>query len=397
MAGVETQDTNPYNDSFWEPVHGGPESEGRHGRRNHSRSGGRAAASQAKFASNKSPSRLVQSADQQKVIADIFAPGTAGYARYQQSLSEQLQRELIFDELDLQQVARDSKARLVFKHAEGNSAFEDLSAEMQAMTVSPNFCTAEADETPCIQVITTTQNRHEISCSLRIRSISCDLYYVPLSDNIVLDNTGGLPLSLEDLSGRLETREVEPRRTVEVAPASWRLSNTTSTVDLQVRRRQFALRAEGTTGSSKRSAEKVRLPAKKVKGQTKNWPGSKPGGPDASSQGRIIRLPEGREKGVWPGVNIKERQSVHVVDTATGVPEYSLERIDGWARKTSLSHTFKALLHDDNNTPQAVVVKIILSSSPTSAARNWRREFRAHRNLQHVSRIRFWAPSGCQR
>lgn len=371
-------------------MHGGAESEDQHRRRNrHGRPGGRAAANHA---SNESATvRLGQSADQGTVVADIFAPGTAGYARHQQSRTEYLQRELIFDELDLQQVARDTRARLVFKHAEGNSVFEDLPAAMQAMTVSPNAYTAVADERPEIQVVTTAQNRREASCSLRIRSISCELYYVPLSDNIVLYNTGFLPLFLEDLSGGLKTREVQPRRTVEVEPASWRLSDTTSTVDLQVRRRQVAVHAEGITRSSKRTAEKVQSPAKKVKGQTKHWSGSEQGDPGASSQGRIVRLPEARDKSVWPGVNIKEHQSVHVVDTVTGIPEYSLERIDGWHHKTKLSHTFKALLHD-NNIAQAVVVKIILSSSPTSAAMSWQREFHVHRNLQHVSRLHFWAP-----
>ncbi|KAJ0123555.1 Serine/threonine-protein kinase tousled-like 2 [Diaporthe amygdali] len=360
-----------------------------------------------------------------RIVADIFAQGTAGYARYQQTLPgvdrylqagvrpaaeayrstvdiltdntpshsqfaqdpDDPHTKLSLDELELQPTVRDTGARLILKHAEGNSAFGELASGMQAMTMSPKFITAEAGGRPLIEVIGIAQSPSEVSFSLHIRSISCDLYYIPLSDNIVLHNTGDLPLSLEYLSGGPNTLtgcEVAPGLTIEVTPASWRLSDRKSTVDLQLRQREIALRTEDIAHSAKRSAEEVQSQAKKYRGQTWPWTLSRSGETAASAKDRAVRPPDMQAKGIWPGVNIREHQNVHVVDKVTGSTEYSLERLDGWAHKTRSSHTFKALLHNHSSAPQAVVVKIILSSSSsTSAARAWQREYRAHRNLQH--------------
>ncbi|KUI64127.1 Serine/threonine-protein kinase tousled-like 2 [Cytospora mali] len=310
------------------------------------------------------------------------APEVVGQAR----LPDSPQDLLSFDKLNL---SCDPRVRLFFKHAEGNSAINiEPEAIRQEISTEPAGILRRPVDPLVVKLLGSLQSRCEIKCVLAVKSMRCELYYSPNSDNAILVNRTSGRISVKSSSG--SAKFVDPWGQTTLSPASWTLSLRGDTVDLKLLPRRYSLKIEEKTtlasASGKRLADTGLCgPGKKTKllaGPSSHMVDSK-----------AISCPET----VWAGVDLQENQLVKVTDRVTGHVEYSIRRLASWAFKRTSREAFTAILDDGTSKPEVVVVKIIATpygdnASTINAAKAWLQEFKMHRSLEHpcIAGLRGW-------
>lgn len=296
---------------------------------------------------------------------------------------ESLQEHFGFETLKL---CWNPRVRFLFKHAEGNSVISvKPEAAQQEIAAEPAGVLRRPGEPLVVKLLGSLQSRSEVKSTLTVKSIRCDLYYSPNSDNVVLYNTSSRPLSVVSSSGT--GKSVDPRVSTTMVPEYWKLSNGHDSVDLQLLPCRYFLEIEEKTSTA------VRRPADEGLSQPSAKRAKMAGVSTSTTKSSVIFCLE-TPTTVWTGVNIGENQLVKVIDIVTGDIEYSVRRLTNWAHQTRCSEAFKAIIDDGKSDPEAVVVKVIAkpcmdnssdSEVTMQAAKAWLREFHMHRRLQHVS------------
>ncbi|KAK7740692.1 hypothetical protein SLS53_005160 [Cytospora paraplurivora] len=293
-------------------------------------------------------------------------------------LQEFLHDQLGFEKLNL---CCDSRVRLLFKHAEGNSAIKvNPEAIRQEISAEPTGILRRPGDPLIVKLLGSLQSKSEAKCTLDVKSVKGDLYYIPNSDNAIFFNRTPSRISMKSSSGT--TKKVDPWQAVTLDPASWVLSNRNDTVSLILLPRRYYLKVEEQTGTAVRRSADASLcepVAKKAKG---------PAGSDARKVDSKVTSRLEKPTTIWAGVDLQENQLVQVTDRVTGHIEYSIRRLTNWAHQKSCSEAFKAIINDETSKPEVVIVKILAKPSVDkrnviSAAREWSQEFGIHRSLQH--------------
>ncbi|KUI63308.1 hypothetical protein VM1G_11045 [Cytospora mali] len=273
----------------------------------------------------------------------------------------------------------DPKVRLVFKHTESNHAINlEPKAAQQEIFVEPAGVLRRRDGPAIVKLMAFLQSRSEVKCKLTFKTICCEIFYFPNSDNVILVNCSRRQLSVESAS--TSRRVLSIRETTTLSPADWKLSNQHGTIDLRLLPRPYVLLIEEkTVTAAKRSSSDASLSqiaAKRSKG------------PAGSSTRALCRLDTPIP--TWAGLNLEKNQVLKVAGAFPLQVEYSICRVTAWACKKMASQLYPAILDDGISKPEVVIVKVIKRATSENndikdAANAWSRELRAHRSIQHAS------------
>ncbi|KAI3390277.1 hypothetical protein diail_10668, partial [Diaporthe ilicicola] len=279
----------------------------------------------------------------------------------------------------LHQLERTPQLRVLFQQPEGDTHIT-LDAEQP---VEVRF---EAPGEP--SVLGAMHSRAEIGWSCNAGRIKVTMLPIPWKEDVLVKNETNDSLFLKYGPDGLDAFEITPRQYAVIYPGFWQLRDDKTTLEFLLRPRRYRLllkdeatkrTAEHPIPSSKRSKKFKPSSRVAVRGATES--------PLPQDQKTIIR-PTVVDVDILVSIGLGEDQTLNMVDSVTGQLEYSIKRIDRYLKRGDYADVFKAVWKDGSSQPAVVAVKLhkITATEPYNIAaviKRWKREFQAHRNLEH--------------
>ncbi|KUI73344.1 Calcium/calmodulin-dependent protein kinase [Cytospora mali] len=319
----------------------------------------------------------------------------------QLELDQPFQTPLITRLLPERNAIRPPPFRLRLRHKDGNKAINLQGAGAWFILASPKKGVVGLPGGK-VEILGVDQQRQNWMCPLLVGAISCELIYDPDSDDVIVGNTGSLPLSVQPLPGTdTGPLMIDVGELGSITPALWEFVSGQDTVEVEVLPRQYLLhveqnRAPAITASKRSLSQEDASQKKKARGidgplastaatQTEAGPEPEPenlGQP----QSVVVRDDNGS---VTAAFQLQPGQRLCMVDKRTGNTEYSVRRLSQWGHSTPSSDMFRAILKGSSQKGEVVVVKIVKSTlSDRQAAvenggREWWKECYINQRLNH--------------
>lgn len=170
-----------------------------------------------------------------------------------------------------------------------------------------------------VELLGSLQSSNEAKCTLAVKSIQCELYYCPNSDDVNILNQTLRTITETSSSGT--TGSVRLFQTFTLSPAYWNLSHQNDTVYLNLLARCYFLSLKEKNGTP----HAVRRPADEGISEPSAKRAKTPAGARAyTTNSKAASRSETPTMMAWAGVNLGKDQLVRVTDAVTGDVGYTL-------------------------------------------------------------------------
>lgn len=230
----------------------------------------------------------------------------------------------------------------------------------------------------------------DAECILKVDSIQVAVLFIPWKDQILLINKSTRLLGLASEPDKRINLEIGPKKSAAIDPGYWSLRNNNTSLRFLLRPCRYHLLLEVETkkriaGAASSASKRARVSAEHLHGrdETTSRHQAQPGN-------AVIRRVPIDEVDSLASFGVPMGHTLTIVDSISGVVEYSIRRLDSWAVERPHVVVFKAVFRKASES-KLVIVKLHKPSgegdSTQQAIQRWKAEVRVHRGLHHVGNI----------